>query len=81
MTVSKQDQFVHEVFSALQSLLMYNPEIDWVLDEDGSICVWLERDGDHCNFCDQSVEFHSGDWYSVSDGTTDCAKSGGHVVV
>jgi hypothetical protein len=76
-----QGQFVHEVFSALESLRMYSPQIDYVLDEDGSIVVWLERDGEHCNFCDQEVEFRGGDWYSVSDGTTDCSKSGGHVVV
>ena len=76
-----QDGFVETVASALERIRQYAPEIDWVLEEDGSICVWLERDGDHCTFCDQKVDFHNGDWYSVSDGTTDCAKTGGHVVV
>ena len=76
-----QDQFVDLVGAALNSLNMYHPEVEWLLEEDGSICVYLERDGEHCNFCDQKVEFMGGDWYSVSDGTTDCAKSGGHVVV
>ncbi len=81
MTVSKQDQFVHEVFSALQSLRMYNPEIEWAVEEHGQIAVWIDGGSDVCHFCNAEVEYRGNDWYNVVDGTTDCGKTGGHVVV
>lgn len=37
-----QDGFVETVGTALERLRQYAPEIEWVLEEDGSIVVWLD---------------------------------------
>ena len=74
--------FYHTVAAALEDLRQDHPEIEWVIDEDQQIVVWLDRGGrDVCHFCDAEVEYIGSDWYNVVDGTTDCGKTGGHVVI
>ena len=78
-----QDDFRELVGTALERLREDHPEIEWVADDgDGQFVVWLDRGGrEVCHFCDAEVEYIGSDWYNVVDGTTDCGKTGGHVVV
>ena len=82
MTVRRltHDEFADLVGSALESLRMYNPEIEWAVEEHNQIAVWIEGQYEMCHFCGEEVEFRGNDWYTVVDGTTDCGRTGGHVV-